>query len=137
MLNSRIRRVEEVIQQDLARIINYDLSDPRVRFVTVTRVKVSKDLSESIAFVSIMEEDGVTAEEVLRGLDAAKGYIKKLLAQRVVLKRLPDLHFRHDTTLNEALHIDKILADIGRERAQGETSPDGEPTDADAREDED
>ena len=128
MLNSRLRRVEEVIQQDLARIINYDLNDPRVKFVTVMRVKVSKDLSECIAFVSIMETEGVKAEEVLRGLEAAKGYIKKLLAQRVVLKRLPDLHFRQDTSLNDAFHIDKILQEIKREREK-ETESSGNDED--------
>jgi len=116
MLNSRIKRVEELILQELAQILNYGLRDPRIGFVTVTRIRVTRDLSEALAFVRFLETDEKKIAEAMEGLDAARGYIKRMLASKITLKRLPDLHFRHDTTYAEAIRMDELFHRIEKER---------------------
>jgi ribosome-binding factor A len=118
MLPSRLKRVEELLQQDLARILQYEIRDPRVKFVTVTGVKVVKDLSEATAFVSILEDDAQKADDVMEGLESARGYIKRLLAERVVLKRLPDVRFEWDTSATQARRIYEILRKIELEQPE-------------------
>jgi ribosome-binding factor A len=116
MLNSRMKRVEELLQQELAQIIIYKLRDPRVRLVNVTQVKAARDLSEAVVYVSIMEDDAEKAAEIMQGIESARGYIKKLLAERIVLKRLPELRFRRDTSIVEGLRITELLRQIEKER---------------------
>ena len=118
MLNSRIKRVEENIQQELARIVHYNLSDPRVKSATVTSVRVTRDLSEATAQVTALDDSPGHMAEVLAGLNAARGYIKRLLAERLDMKRLPDLHFRQDTTLRYGQHMDEIFRTIEKERPE-------------------
>lgn len=120
MLNSRIKRVEELILQELAQILNYGLRDPRIGFITVTRIRVTRDLSEALAFVSFLETDEKKIAEAMEGLDAARGYIKRMLASKITLKKLPDLHFRRDTTYAEAIHMDELFHRIEKERQAAE-----------------
>lgn len=120
MLNSRIKRVEELIQQELAQILNYGLRDPRIGFITVTRIKVAKDLSDALVFVSFLEEDPKKIEEAMRALESAKGYIKRLLAAHVTLKRLPDLHFKQDVSYLDSQHMEELFHKIEQERQDKE-----------------
>ena len=121
MLHSRIQRVEELIHQELARIVSQDLDDPRVRFASVNAVKVSKDLNEAVVQVSFLNDTPENTREGMAGLEAARGYIKRLLAARIVLKRLPDLHFKLDTSPTKAFEIFHILEDIRRETPPSDT----------------
>ncbi|NQU42177.1 30S ribosome-binding factor RbfA [bacterium] len=109
MLHSRMKRVEEVYQQEVARILAYDLQDPRVRMVTPVGVKISKDLSEAIIHVSIFSDDPDEARETMAALEAAKGFIKHLLATRLDLKRLPEPHFKQDSSIGEAFKIFHLI----------------------------
>jgi ribosome-binding factor A len=109
MLHSRMKRVEQEIQQELARILAYEMRDPRIQMVTPTHVSVSKDLREATVHVSFLNDDPESAEEAMNALEAGKGYIKRLLASRIVIKRLPDLHFRLDTSIGEAFELYKVL----------------------------
>jgi ribosome-binding factor A len=122
MLHSRIKRVEEEYRQHLAEIIAYEIDDPRVGLATVTRVRVSKDLSDAVVLVSFLEDDPAQASEALSALQAARGYIKCLLAERLALKRLPDPHFRLDSSVKRAFQIYDVLRQIKREEAPADPS---------------
>ncbi|HUT23048.1 MAG TPA: 30S ribosome-binding factor RbfA [Sumerlaeia bacterium] len=129
MLHSRIKRVEEEYRHQLAQIIAYEIADPRVGLATVTRVRVSKDLSEAVVLVSFLEDDPAQADEALSVLQAARGYIKCLLAERLSLKRLPDPHFRLDNSAKKAFQVYDILSEIKREEPPADSSslPDATP----------
>jgi ribosome-binding factor A len=132
MLHSRIKRVEELILQETARIINYDLRDPRLQFASVTHVKVATDLTESVIFVSQLGDDEDGPKNLLAALESASGHIRHLLSQRLELRRLPQLHFEYDDTQKQASRIFKILNEIQKEEpiVDVESSPndeDGEP----------
>ena len=117
MLHSRIKRVEELVKSELGEIIDQEIRDPRPdAMITVNRVKVSKDLRHALVFVSILETGKQSAEAVLEQLRDAKGYIRKLLGQRVTLRYLPDLVFKHDTSASYAVHIQEIINQIHEEK---------------------
>ena len=115
MLHSRIKRVENLIRDQIAQILLLELQDPRFRFITVNSVKVTKDLQHAVVFVSFLEEDETKVHDTLEALARAKGSIKRLLASRIVLKFMPDITFERDASLHRVARIDQILHQIHNE----------------------
>lgn len=88
-----------------------EISDPRLKLIYVTDVKVDKELAFADVFVSAVE--GVSrSADVLAGLESASGFIKRTLASRVELRAFPRLRFHWDMTPENADHIEKILAEL-------------------------
>jgi ribosome-binding factor A len=129
MLHSRMKRVEEEYQHELARILAYELEDPRLKFATVTSVSIGRDLSDATVYISFLEDDPEKEREAMHAIEVARGLIKRLLAERLVLKRHPNPHFRLDTTQRDAFRLFKIMeenrpADLPEESAtQASESP--------------
>jgi len=125
MLHSRLKRVEQEIQHELARILAYEMRDPRIEMVTPTHVKISKDLHEAVVHVSVLNDDPESAAETMAALEAGKGFIKRLLASRIVIKRLPELHFKLDTSLSKAFELFKVLDKALEEDESGSVRDEG------------
>ncbi len=114
----RPKRVGHLIREEISDIIMKRLKDPRVGFVTVTQVEISKDLRRAKVYVSVMG----SREEVdlsLEGLNSAKYFIKRELGKRVRLKFLPDLDFVYDESMEHAFRIDSILRELRRKGELG------------------
>ena len=120
MLHSRIKRVQSEYQEVLAKIITYDLNDPRLEFASVTGVQITKDLREAIVHISLLNDAPEAGAEALTALESAKGFIKRLLVKRISLKRLPDPHFRLDTSGREAFKLFHIMEELRREEGPSE-----------------
>ena len=94
-----------------------EISDPRLKLIYVTDVKVDRELAYADVFVSAVE--GVSrSADVLAGLESASGFIKRTLASRVELRAFPRLRFHWDMTPENADHIEKILADLRNKTSQ-------------------
>ncbi len=106
--NYRKQRLDELFWEELNSIIMYELSDPRVDDIGVTQVDVSPDLTTARVFVTPFYED-VDTREVLAGLKAAQGFIRTQLAQRIKVRRMPELIFKIDRSYLEARRVDEIL----------------------------
>ena len=117
MIPDRIDRIAEAIKTELGEIIQRRIKDRRVGFVTVTRVKVSRDLRYCRVFVSIMgsEQD---KERSLKGLHSAAGYIRKLLGERIKIRYTPEVSFILDRSLDHSFRIEGILQKIKSEREE-------------------
>ena len=88
-----------------------EISDPRLKQIYVTDVKVDKELAYAEVFVSAVE--GVSrSADVLAGLKSASGFIKRNLAARVELRAFPRLRFHWDMTPENADHIEQVLAKL-------------------------
>ena len=93
----------------------HEISDPRLKQIFVTDVKVDRELAYADVFVSAVE--GVSrSEEVLAGLESASGFIRRTLASRVELRAFPRLRFHWDVTPENADHIEKILAELRKKQ---------------------
>ncbi len=131
-------KVNEAIKETLSTVIAAEgLKDPRVGFVTITGVDATPDLRQAKVYVSVL---GSQAERsaTLRALDNSRGYLQSRLGESLRMKRTPQLQFIYDETLDNAMHIARLLASeeavLGSEAPEilvgGEEPPepdDGEP----------
>lgn len=120
----RMTRIADRIRQELAQLIITRANDPRLAGVTVTDVKVDRELAYADVFVSAVE-GSQRAAEVIRVLTHAAGYFRSELAARVDLRVFPRLRFHWDPTPERAEHIEKLLAELREEegkREQGDSS---------------
>ncbi|MDD5108058.1 MAG: 30S ribosome-binding factor RbfA [Candidatus Omnitrophica bacterium] len=108
---ARRERVEEAIKKEVSTIIHDELKDPRVGFVTITRVELSKDLRNAKIFYSVLgKEDSRKKTKI--ALDSALGYIRSLVAQRINMRFACELMFKEDHSTEYSVHIEEILNEI-------------------------
>ena len=106
----RSQRVSDLIREEIAEIIMYKLKDPRIGFVTVTGVDLSPDLKNARVFVSILKED--ERDLTLEILNAAKTFIRSILAKRLKMKFIPVVEFKIDSSIEYGYKIDRLLKEI-------------------------
>jgi len=101
-MSRRTERVAELVRAEIARILRQEITDPRIGLVTLTGVDVSPDLLQARVGWSRIEADGsAPLESVQRGLESAAPFIRRRLAAALALRRVPELRFRHDPSLEQ------------------------------------
>ncbi len=95
---SRTRRVAEQIQREMAQMIQMDIKDPRIGLVTISAVKLSRDMSHATIYFTVFDEQH-SVEETLSVLEGASGFLRRELAQRIKLRITPHLHFKYDESI--------------------------------------
>ncbi len=105
---SRMDRVSDALLRDIAQLIQRHMSDPRVSLVTLSSVRISRDLSEAKVFFTLMQDDQ-SATEVARILNGASGFLRRLLSQKSVLYRVPRLQFIYDECLVRANQVTALI----------------------------
>ncbi len=123
----RLRRINERMKEALAILLLYEVADPRLRGVTVTDVRVDRELAYADVFVSAVE-GAVRKDEILAGLEHARGFLSRQLAQRVEMRQFPRLRFHWDPTPERAERIEALLKQIQAERAARGEAEDGDET---------
>ncbi len=101
-------RVQDLIREEISAIIQRDIKDPGIGFVTILEVKMSEDLKNAKVLYSIFGDEEAKSKTV-DALKRSKGYIKFLLGQRIKLRYTPDLIFVLDNTYEKLERIDNIL----------------------------
>lgn len=109
---SRTRRIAQQLQQELAQVLQRDMKDPRIGFVTVNDVDVSRDLSYAKVFVTFFEEDKEAVQEKLNALITAAPYIRTLVAGRMKLRVMPELRFIYDSSLVEGMRMSNLVSQV-------------------------
>ena len=112
-------KVADLIQRVLSTVLQRETRDPRLSGVTITDVEVSQDLRTANIYFTHLGDESET-EEVLRALERAAGFLRSELAHRTRLRRVPELHFKFDDSYIRGRHIDALLEQIARERAERE-----------------
>jgi ribosome-binding factor A len=118
MKRERMGRIDAELQRELARLISTELKDPRLGFVTVTRVEITNDLQSAKVFVSIIGDRHV-ARQSMEALENARGFLRGELGHAVSLRHTPSISFVEDRTTERAIALSKVLAQTARE--QGHT----------------
>ncbi|GBD93775.1 ribosome-binding factor A [bacterium BMS3Abin05] len=110
----RSLKVGDLLKHEISNIMLREIKDPRVKFSTITAVKVSNDLKNAWVYISVMAEEEEKASE-LQALNHAESFVRNLLKTRVTLKYIPHLEFRLDETLDYAEKIERLIDQIKKE----------------------
>jgi len=111
----RLTRIGDRIQQEISEmLVRQELQDPRLIGVTITDVKVDRELAFASIYVSALE-GSERSKEILQGFESASSYIRKLLSMRIELRSFPKLRFFWDPTPERADRIEQIIATIREE----------------------
>jgi ribosome-binding factor A len=111
MPGKRLDRVNQLMKEEISLLLQRELKDPGLGFVSVTEVAVAKDLRTARVYVSVL---GTEAEwkASLQALDRARGFIRNWLGPRLRLRTIPHLTFHPDRSMAHAAHIQAVLEDL-------------------------
>ncbi len=117
----RIEKLQELIKQEMGKMLLTDLKDPRIGFVTVTDVEMTGDLRSAKIFISVMGgEEQVKSS--LEGLQSALGFIRREIGQRIKIRFTPEISFALDTSLDYGDHIQKLLLKVEGDNKNADNS---------------
>lgn len=112
MQGRRADRVGTLIQEEISRLILQSVKDPRIRFATVTRVRVSDDLRHARVYIASVGGDEKQRQEALIGLKSAAGFLRGELGRRLCLRYVPELLFSLDDSLEQEMHLAELFRQI-------------------------
>ena len=120
MEGKRSEKVADLIQKEISQMLVKSIKDPRIGFVTITKVSVSEDCRFAKVYFSVV---GTLAERErsMKGLDSAKGFVRKELGHRIRLRYTPEILFQFDPSIEYAIHMGELIQTI-----QQEKEPDGD-----------
>ena len=108
--SSRTRRVGEQIQRELALLIQQDVNDPRVKWVTISAVKVTKDFSHANIFFTVLGDYNETVDKnVQAGLEKASGFLRRELGRKIKVRMVPELHFKYDDSTVRGTELSSLI----------------------------
>ena len=113
-LSHRVERVAEQIREEVSQILATEVADPGVGLVTVTRVKVTADLSLARIYWTIMG-DAAQRKETTKALNRAAGFVRHLLSERMTLRRSPEVKFQFDQAVADQDRVERILYELKQE----------------------
>lgn len=115
-MTRRTERVGELVREEVARVMREEVGDPRLKLVTLTRVDVAPDFSHALVLWSVLEmPGGASKDAVQEGLERAAPFLRGRLARSLSLKRVPQLRFRHDPSLELGARTLGVLREIADE----------------------
>ena len=135
MSSQRPIRVGEQIREDLTELLTREVHDPGVGFITITRVDVTPDLQQARVYYTSLGDDKAR-RDTRRALERASPFLRRQLGRRLRLRRIPDLQFFYDESIERHDRIERILQDLQHERVeraalQGDPSTDSDDRDND------
>jgi len=108
---NRSDRVGDQILREISNLLLRKVRDPRLKGVTLTDVRMSKDLRHAYVYYSLFGQDE-QKKEAQAGFESAKGFIRKEIGERVHLKYIPDIQFKYDTSLEYGQKMERLLEKI-------------------------
>jgi ribosome-binding factor A len=110
-MTRRTDRLGEQFRQEIGRMLQLEVKDPRIGFATISRVDVTPDLDLARVMVSVMGSDKEKRDSLI-GLKQSSGFIRKALGRKFHLRKIPRLDFRLDENLDHGLRIAGILDEL-------------------------
>ena len=111
MVTKRLARLNEQLKREVSELILRKVRDPRVGLVTITSVEVAGDLGSARVYVRTQDPND-ELNESLAGLEAAAPFLRRELGRTLHLRRVPELRFQQDHSLDQARRIEEILSDV-------------------------
>lgn len=107
----RVDRVNQLLLEELARLLRREVNDPRVSRVTLTGVDATPDLRHATVYVRTLGDE-TPVEEAIEGLRSAEGYLRGTLGRELHIRRIPEFTFEVDRTLERARRIERLLDEV-------------------------
>ena len=118
MANRRVERIAEVLKQAISKIVITELKDPRMGFLTITKVEPSPDLTSAKVFVSVLGDSPSVERQTMKALASAAGYIRREAGDLVSLRTVPELRFVVDGSIKKSIRISKLIAEAMSEQRE-------------------
>jgi ribosome-binding factor A len=112
LAGARSHRVGDQILREISNLLLFKVKDPRLRGITLTEVKMSKDLRHAYVYYSILGKDE-QKRDAQAGFESAKGFIRKAVGESLHLRYVPDIQFRYDISLEQGQRIERLLEEVG------------------------
>lgn len=116
MPNVRIERLNHTYQEEISMIIMKEIKDDDIKFVTITGVEVTNDLSFAKVYYTVLDESKKESTKI--ALDKAASFIRKELANRIEIRHTPELRFIYDTSEEYGNHIENLIDKIHKEETE-------------------
>lgn len=118
MAAGRARRLAEVVKEEMGRMLQKEIKDPRIGFVSITDVEVSADLSHIKVYLSPFGDEEAK-RQTMAGCESARGFIRSELGKRLQLRHTPELEFLADDSIERGARIISLLEEIKRDQEDG------------------
>lgn len=116
----RTDRIAETMMRELAQIIQREMTEPKLpKFITISGVKVSKDLSHAKVYFTVLNADPV---DTAIALNTAAGYLRMLLAKAIKLRVMPQLHFVYDESIEYGKNLSNLINKVNPSDSSDEQS---------------
>ena len=122
MQGKRLERVNQLIKEEVSMLLQRELTDPRLGFITVTEVDVTPDLKYAKVYVSVLG-GGAQWAASFQALDSARGFVWSWLRRHLDLRVTPEITFRPDRSMEHAAHIQSLLAELRTKRRDEGAEP--------------
>ncbi|MDD3653076.1 MAG: 30S ribosome-binding factor RbfA [Desulfotomaculaceae bacterium] len=117
-MSFRPERLAEAIKKEISELLRDELKDPRIGFVSITAVEVSKDLRYADIYASVLGEPAEQKASI-KALTGAQGFIRNELGRRIRLRYTPELTFKLDQSIDRGTKLIKLMEDV---RGKGDIS---------------
>lgn len=112
-MSVKIDRLNNVFVEEISKIIHNEVKDKDIGFVTITDVRITNDLSFAKVYFTTLDDDH---KKVLNSLNKASGFIRSLLCDRVQIRKMPEIHFVYDESIEYGKKIEDIIDRINNEK---------------------
>lgn len=113
MRKRRLEKIAEALKREISKVIFYELKDPRINLVTVTKTEPSDDLRMAKVYVSVIGDE-TKKRTTLNALKHARGYIQSIIGKQLELRYTPVLRFLLDDSAGKSVHLSKLIDDTMR-----------------------
>ena len=108
--SGRLEKIADLLKRELAKLIQNEVRDPRVGMVSITGIKVSRDLAYAEVFLTVLgKTDKADAEESIAALNKAAGFLRTMLAKEVNLRSTPKLTFTYDESIARGSYLSGLI----------------------------
>ena len=112
-MSLKIDRLNNIFVEEISRIIHTEIMDKEVGFVTVTEARVTSDLSFAKIYITTLNDN---RDKVVATLNKASGFIRTMLCDRVKIRKMPEIHFVYDTSIEYGKKIEDIIDRIHNDK---------------------
>lgn len=112
-MSVKIDRLNNMFVEEISKILHQEIKDRDINFVTVTEARITNDLSFAKVYITTLDND---RDKVLKALNKASSYIRTLLCDRVNIRKMPELHFVYDESIEYGKKIEDIIERINNEK---------------------